>query len=445
MRAVIISSSGDSFAVREKHTDVQVAQLAAAHRVSDVRPGSEVLCLKNASVAHFPAVVSAVGEDGTCTLMKQTSEKRSVGFGRVLEQPDPEVLRDGARVLWSPIASCKSFRPAVISSLIVALEDLAVPADRGLLEPGRRVFYRHADEHTEEEDDSGSEPTEEETTEQRESIRRRSSHCSAATVTDVNDEVVSLDVEVGWGVPFEALKAPIVPLDRHAIVVGTKVRYQYSGGGSDFWPATVTAVHDDGTFNLVEDDNEPHESVGIDRIFSHGGPLERASLRVGSQVQYGLTWIAATVTRVKEDGELPPPAVFFLLVLTRVRSQVRSTSLTRNTPYHSIGCSCPRLRHQSLRLWTVATRPPSAAFAGPAIASPFGRQSSPKCSKEIASGSNQSCSCASCEKQSHSLTSRYLYRIQRRCSARVRARFIRLRRTRRPHRPSRAGRGSLSP
>ena len=261
MRAVIISSSGDSFAVREKHTDVQVAQLAAAHRVSDVRPGSEVLCLKNASVAHFPAVVSAVGEDGTCTLMKQTSEKRSVGFGRVLEQPDPEVLRDGARVLWSPIASCKSFRPAVISSLIVALEDLAVPADRGLLEPGRRVFYRHADEHTEEEDDSGSEPTEEETTEQRESIRRRSSHCSAATVTDVNDEVVSLDVEVGWGVPFEALKAPIVPLDRHAIVVGTKVRYQYSGGGSDFWPATVTAVHDDGTCDLHYDDGDVEEEV----------------------------------------------------------------------------------------------------------------------------------------------------------------------------------------
>ena len=306
MRAVIISSSGDSsYAVREKHTNVQATQLASAHKASDLRPGSEVLCKNASDGAYFPAVVSAVIQEATtCTLMKQTGEKRSVGFGRVLEQPDPEVLRDGARVLWSANASCKSFRPAVIGSLIVALDNLALPADRGLLEPGCRVFCRHDDDEGNYEEDSGSEPTEEK--EQREPSRRRSSQYSAATVTEISDEGINLDVEVAWGVPFEALMPPIVPLDRHAIVVGTKVRYQYSGGGSDFWPATVTAVHDDGTFDLLEDDNEPHESVGIERIFSHGGSLERASLRVGSQVQYGLTWIAATVAEVKEDGERRP-------------------------------------------------------------------------------------------------------------------------------------------
>ena len=304
MREVIISSSGDSFAVREKHTNVQATQLAAAHKACDLHPGSEVLCKNASDGAYFPAVVSAVMQDAAaCTLMKQTGEKRSVGFGRVLEQPNPEVLRDGARVLWSANASCKSFRPAVIGSLIVALDNLALPADRGLLEPGCRVFCRRDDDGTDEED-SGSEPTEEK--EQREPSRRRSSQYSAATVTEISDEAINLDVEVAWSVPFEALKPPIVPLDRHAIVVGTKVRYQYSGGGSDFWPATVTVVHDDGTFDLLEDDNEPHESVGIDRIFSHGGSLERASLRVGSQVQYGLTWIAATVAEVNEDGERRP-------------------------------------------------------------------------------------------------------------------------------------------
>ena len=242
----------------------------------DARPGSEALH-KNADGAYVPSVVSAVEADGACTALKKSGEKQSVAFTRLLLPADPEKLRDGVQVMWSAKASCESFRPAVIDSPIVGLEDLAVPAARNLLEVGGRAFYRQ------EEDDSGG-------------------IYSATTITAAHDETADLSIEIAQNVRFDRLEPPLLPLNCEAVAVDTKVQYQYREGGTDFYPATVKVVRDDGTFDIVEDDNDAHDSVVISRLFVQGDALDQASLQKGSQVRYGGVRVAV-VKEVKEDGE----------------------------------------------------------------------------------------------------------------------------------------------
>ncbi|MAW53261.1 MAG: hypothetical protein CME01_10565 [Geminicoccus sp.] len=275
MQPVVISSSDGRSAVQDKYEKVPANRLAARRTPSDIRPGSEVLC-KNSGGAYFSAVISDVGQD-TCTVLKPVGEQVSVAFSRVLGHPDPELLQDGARVLWSADASCKSFRPVVIGSVTVKLEDLALLATRELLEVGSRVFYRQSEDASQEDH-------------------------STMKIAAIYDESADLIVEVAQDVAFDRLDSPLLPIDRESIAVDTKVRYQYSEDGSDFYPAKVTVVRENGTFDIVEDDNEKHDSVDIGRLFSHTGPLDQASLRKGSRVRYGYVR-AAMVTEVKEDGE----------------------------------------------------------------------------------------------------------------------------------------------
>ena len=276
MRSVVITASDDGLTVRDKREHVPIEELAAMRTLSDARLGSEALC-KNGSGAYIPSVVSAVEADGACTALKKSGEKQSVAFMRLLSPADPEKLQDGVQVLWSADASCESFRPAVIDSPNVGLEDLAVPATRDLVEVGGRAFYRQ------EEDDS-------------ERIY------SVATITAASAETVDLHVEVAQNVKLDRLKPLLLPLDREAIAVETKVQYQYHEGGTSFYPATVKVVRDDGTFDIVEDDNEKHDSVDISRLFFQGEALDQASLQKGSKVRYGDAW-EVVVTEVKEDGE----------------------------------------------------------------------------------------------------------------------------------------------
>ena len=208
---------------------------------------------------------------------KQIGEKLSVSSTRLLISADLPALQDGARVLWSADASCKSFRPVVIGSVTVKLEDLALLATRELLEVGSRVFYRQSEDASQEDH-------------------------STMKIAAMYDESADLIVEVAQDVAFDRLDSPLLPIDRESIAVDTKVRYQYSEDGSDFYPAKVTVVRENGTFDIVEDDNEKHDAVDIGRLFSHTGPLDQASLRKGSRVRYGYVR-AAMVTEVKEDGE----------------------------------------------------------------------------------------------------------------------------------------------
>ena len=122
------------------------------------------------------------------------------------------------------------------------------------------------------------------------------------TVTAARDETVDLSVEVAQNVQFDMLRPPLLPLEREAIAVDTKVQYQYHDGGTNFYPATVKVVRDDGTFDIVEDDNEKHDSVDISRLFTQGDALDQASLQKGSKVRYGGVPIAV-VSGVKEDGK----------------------------------------------------------------------------------------------------------------------------------------------
>ena len=122
------------------------------------------------------------------------------------------------------------------------------------------------------------------------------------TVTAARDETVDLSVEVAQNVQFDMLRPPLLPLEREAIAVDTKVQYQYDEGGMRFFPATVKVVRDDGTFDIVEDDNEKHDSVDISRLFTQGGDaLDQASLQKGSKVRCRDVRVAF-VTEVKEDG-----------------------------------------------------------------------------------------------------------------------------------------------
>ena len=120
-------------------------------------------------------------------------------------------------------------------------------------------------------------------------------------VTAVRDETVDLNIEFDQNVKFDRLKPLLLPLNREAIAVETKVQYQYDEGGMRFFPATVKVVRDDGTFDIVEDDNEKHDSVDISRLFTQGDALDQASLQKGSKVRYGDVPVAV-VSDVKEDG-----------------------------------------------------------------------------------------------------------------------------------------------
>ena len=120
-------------------------------------------------------------------------------------------------------------------------------------------------------------------------------------VTAVRDETVDLNIEFDQNVKFDRLKPLLLPLNREAIAVETKVQYQYYEERETFYQATVKVVRDDGTFDIVEDDNETHDSVDIGRLFVHGGTLDQASLQKGSKARYGGVPVAF-VTEVKEDG-----------------------------------------------------------------------------------------------------------------------------------------------
>ena len=90
---------------------------------------------------------------------------------------------------------------------------------------------------------------------------------STATVTAVHEETVDLSVKIALNAKFGALKPPLLSPTRETIAVDTKVQYQYEDGGVRFFPATVKVVRDDGTFDIVEDDDETHDSVVIGRLF----------------------------------------------------------------------------------------------------------------------------------------------------------------------------------
>ena len=125
---------------------------------------------------------------------------------------------------------------------------------------------------------------------------------STATVTAVHEETVDLSVKIALNAKFDALKPPLLSPTRETIAVDTKVQYQYEDGGMRFFPATVKVVRDDGTFDIIEDGNETHDSVVISRLFVRSDALDQASLQKGSQVRYGGVRVAV-VKEVKEDGE----------------------------------------------------------------------------------------------------------------------------------------------
>ena len=125
---------------------------------------------------------------------------------------------------------------------------------------------------------------------------------STATVTAVHEETVDLSVKIALNAKFDALRPPLLSPTRETIAVDTKVQYQYDEGGMRFFPATVKVVRDDGTFDIVEDDDETHDSVVIGRLFVQSDALDKASLQKGSKVGYRDV-PAAVVTEVKEDGE----------------------------------------------------------------------------------------------------------------------------------------------
>lgn len=166
---------------------------------------------------------------------------------------------------------------------VADLADLALSISSPLsLELNCKVFYRR--------DDKGSD-------------------YSAAVVSAIREEEVDIIVTIGKAVPFEIFQPPLLPLEAGSIEVGTKVQYQYDDEGTRFYPATVDAVNDDGTYDVIEDgDHEEHPAARIERLFSSGAALGQDSLTVGSEVRYR-SLLAGIITHKHDDGEsrsMPP-------------------------------------------------------------------------------------------------------------------------------------------